>query len=75
MSDLREYAAALCHMKGGSLVPSEYAPITAKDDETAIKLAEAWANASMGMIGEDTWLQVLSGGKAIYSKQYGAWNS
>ena len=61
-------------MKGGSLVPSEYAPITAKDDETAIKLAEAWANAS-GIIGEGTWLQVLSDGKAIYSKQYGAWNS
>jgi hypothetical protein len=76
MSTYKDYTAALCHMRNGNLVPYESAPVGGEDENTVIKLAQAWAGVTVGAITEDTWLQVVSkDGKAIYSKQYGAWNS
>ena len=71
---MKDYVAALCRMRNGNLVPFESAPIGAEHEQQAIKLAEAWAGASIAKVEEDTWLQVTCDGKSVHSKHYGALN-
>ena len=70
-----EYVAALCHRRNGWLLDFDSTRFFATNEAEAKQQATKWADsvvAAVGGITERTWLQVLLGGKAIYSELYEA---
>ena len=66
----KEYVVGLCAMTEHGLAPPyDSDKITATDDEQATRKAMAWARTNAGMIGENTWVQVLIDGKSIHSEE------
>jgi hypothetical protein len=67
-----EYIAALCHLVGTEITPFETLSITAADDEEAVRKANEWQLSTVfpAAIEEETWLQVLRDGRAIYSQKF-----
>jgi hypothetical protein len=69
---MSDYVAALCHMVGTEITPFETLSITAADDEEAVRKANEWQLNTVfpAAIEEETWLQVLRDGRAIYSQKF-----
>jgi hypothetical protein len=70
---MSEYVAGLCQMAGTELVPLEMLTIVAPNDEDAVRKAIEWQTSTVFTfpIDQRTWLQVLCGGRSIYSKEFG----
>jgi hypothetical protein len=70
---MSEYVAGLCGTEGAGIAPFETLTIEADTDEEAIRQAEKWRvdTVSSAPLDRRIWLQVLCGGKAIYSKEIG----
>jgi hypothetical protein len=66
-----DYIAALCHMQGSEVVPSETMRITADNDDDAVRQAVEWRTSTFTTVEERAWLQVLRDGSAIFSKEIG----
>ena len=68
-----EYIAALCHLVGTEITPFETLSILAANDEEAVQKAGEWQVNTVfpAPIEEETWLQVLRDGRAIYSQKFG----
>jgi hypothetical protein len=68
---LTDYVAALCHMQGSEVVPSETERITADNDDDAVRLAVEWRTSTFTTVDGRAWLQVIRDGSAIFSKEIG----
>ena len=70
-SNEQEYIAALCHMRDGALEPYDTDRFFALDEAKAIRKATVWRVTAASTIDEQTWLQVMLNGSAIYSEDLG----
>jgi hypothetical protein len=69
--DHKNYVAALCHMRDGTLQSYDSEHLFAVDDAEAIRKATEWRVTAAATIDERTWLQVLLHGAAFYSEELG----
>jgi hypothetical protein len=61
------YTASLCRMTmQGEVVPYQHASISAVDDRGAIQEATQWAATLQELLGDETWLVVKCGGRAVH---------
>ena len=70
-SNEQEYIAALRHMRDGALEPYDTDRFFALDEAEAIRKATVWRVTAASTIDEQTWLQVMLNGSAIYSEDLG----
>lgn len=67
---MKQYAAGLClTTEHGLPALHEIHGILAAHDDAALAKAKAWAETTMGIVTEQTWLQVMLDGKAVRSIQ------
>lgn len=71
----KNYVAALCHMKNGSLRSYDSEHLLAVDNAEAIRKATEWRVTAAATIDERTWLQVLLDGAAFHSEELGVSSS
>ncbi len=64
-----EYVAALCHMRGGGLVPYDTVRFIAANKTKAAERARKWAMATVSVIADKTWLHVTLDGVGVYSEE------
>jgi len=64
-----EYVAALCHMRGGVLVPFDSERFICASNAEAAGRAQKWAIATVGVIIDTTWLEVTLDGAGVYSEE------
>ena len=67
-ANAKEYVAALCQMKDGVLRPYESERFAAENNDDAVGKATEWAMANVGVIAEETWLQVTLDGVGVHSR-------
>jgi hypothetical protein len=70
---MSNYVAGLWYLKESELVPAESTPITADDDDEAVRKAIQWRMTAATTIDGRTWLQVFRVGesKAFHAKEIG----
>jgi hypothetical protein len=68
-----DYKAALCHMQGEELVPTESVDLSATTDNEAVLKAVAWRPETVSNFDPNrrAWLMVLRDGKSIHCVEVG----